>query len=771
MRKSILIGALILFISLSVFIIYRVEKLNKNSIEFLSAIPDNCFLVVGSEKIDAAILKLNETSNVWKNFQKSVQVKENFDDVTSFFSIVTASPSTNFALLFIGNQKKYNSVVLSSNIDPKSDVVISEKKFNNEMYYEYKTKNDLFFVYQFQDFFYSSKNLSAIQDVITSVKSNAFLSDDVVKYFTSKHTSGKDFFVLSNHSLTNDNVKNWVYYDGEISIDNISLIGAYSFKNGLFGEISLHSSLPKKYNYNVNAIDDSLSFASEVGYLQANEGRAILFKLKKSIKYTTLQDRLLQDSANPQKFSLKAAHFNEFFENDWFRSDIIYGIEDVDFVVFSENDILTSTIAFELKNKAFQEEKELVGVVNQHSENAQSDNALLKLLSDSKILLTQQIYFTQDDELFLEKIDISKEGEFKDEQRENYLWQKLVEDGVQQGPFIIKNHRTNNQEILILDKNHQLKLYGINGELKWTKPIGEKIIGDVEQVDILNNKKLQMVFNTSSKLYLVDILGKDVDGFPIASKEKFTNQVSAVDYDKNKNYRFILATEKHLVAYDKMGKKVNGFSHQFANSEVKSQVKHIQISGMDYLVFNDNKGKLYFLNRKGEECHKSASKALSSDVFSSLNLSQNISSSSVYSLDSMGRIVEIKLSEKASYRVKDSSVFNSLLVSHSVKGKNYLIGVKDREINVYSKSGDLLKEISCDFMPLRAQLYLENINKGYLLVQSVNNELFLYSFKTSTFQKAYNNVTAVSNIYDFDGNGKLNFIAVQDNRIICYELD
>ncbi|MFP5470603.1 MAG: hypothetical protein ACLGGV_03330 [Bacteroidia bacterium] len=770
MRKSILIGALILLISLSVFIIYRVEKLNNDSIEFLSAIPDNSFLIIGSEKIDATILKLNETSSIWKNIKQSSQVNKNFDEATSFLNLLDVNLSSKFAIIFSGNKDNYNTIILVSAAQPKHEVSILEKEFNTEIYYEYKLKENTFFVYKFQDFIYASKKLSSIQDVVTTVKSSAFLTSKVVDYFTSKRTSGKDFFVISNNSLTNENFKQWVYYDGEISIDNISLVGAYSLKDRINGQISLQSSLPQKYNYTINAIDDSLSFASEIAYIQTKEGKAVLLKLKKSIKYTLLHDKLIQDSTNPQKFSIKSEYFKEYFEKKWLDSEIIYGIEDVDFAVFSENSALSSAIAFEMKNKSFREEKDLVRLTNQYSDNSQTENAILKLLSDSKILLNQKFYYTNDEHLALEKIELTKESEFAEEQRE-YLWQKVVDSDVLQGPFIIKNHRTNNQEILVVDKNHQLKLYGINGELKWTKPIGEKIIGGLEQVDILNNKKLQILFNTASKLYLIDILGNDVVGFPVASKDHFTNQVAPIDYDKNKNYRFILATNKQLVAFDNMGKKVSGFSHQFAQSEVNSQLRHFQLSGKDYLVFNDAKGKLYFLNRKGEERHKSTSKASLVNVFSTLSLSQNIATSSIYSLDSLGRIVEIKLSEKVHKKIKDSSVLNSLHVSSSVKGKNYLIGIKDREISIYSKSGDLLKEISCDFMPLKAELYLENLQKGRLLVQSVNSELFVYNFKTSSFEKAFNNISAISPISDFDGNGKLNFIAIQDNRIFCYELD
>ena len=306
--------------------------------------------------------------------------------------------------------------------------------------------------------------------------------------------------------------------------------------------------------------------------------------------------------------------------------------------------------------------------------------------------------------------------------------------------------------------------------MKWTKALTGDIIGDVEQVDILNNKRYQLLFNTSSKLYLVDILGRDIDGFPISSNEKITNQVAAIDYENNKNYRFIFATEQRLLAYDKQAKRVDGFQHVLRGHTVTSQLKHFVLSGNDYVVFNASSGKLFFLNRKGEERYNSNANSSAHNVFHTINTQQNLTGSSVFHIDTLGRIVELSLAEQSATTIKDPNVSNKLIVADVAQNKRYFLALKERQVNIYTRTGNLLNEISCEFSPVNGYLFSDNLQTGKLLIHSSNNELYVYDFKQNKFVKALNNVTSTSPIYDIDRSGKANVVVVQNGKLVCYEL-
>ena len=77
----------------------------------------------------------------------------------------------------------------------------------------------------------------------------------------------------------------------------------------------------------------------------------------------------------------------------------------------------------------------------------------------------------------------------------------------------MKNHRTNTLEVLIQDEENSIHLISATGKIKWSKKLEGPIMGKVKQIDVYSNNKWQMLFNTSSKIHLVDINGNEVRRF------------------------------------------------------------------------------------------------------------------------------------------------------------------------------------------------------------------------------------------------------------------
>jgi len=69
-----------------------------------------------------------------------------------------------------------------------------------------------------------------------------------------------------------------------------------------------------------------------------------------------------------------------------------------------------------------------------------------------------------------------------------------------------------------------------------------------------------MVFSTTKKVFVLDRLGRNVEGFPLSFKDRITQAVAVFDYDKNRNYRLLVTQNKSLLMYDGKGKRVKGFS-------------------------------------------------------------------------------------------------------------------------------------------------------------------------------------------------------------------
>src|SRR5690606_27793232 len=114
-----------------------------------------------------------------------------------------------------------------------------------------------------------------------------------------------------------------------------------------------------------------------------------------------------------------------------------------------------------------------------------------------------------------------------------YLWDTQLADAMQGVPHVIYNHRSKSKNILVQDKSNTIYLLTNTGSIQWKKQLNGPIMGHVEQIDIFANGKLQMVCNTQSSLYVIDVLGRDVKGFPVKLKNKASAPFQVFDYEKD----------------------------------------------------------------------------------------------------------------------------------------------------------------------------------------------------------------------------------------------
>jgi hypothetical protein len=169
--------------------------------------------------------------------------------------------------------------------------------------------------------------------------------------------------------------------------------------------------------------------------------------------------------------------------------------------------------------------------------------------------------------------------------------------------YLVNNHRTNDKDYLVQDKKNTLYFITPNGVIKWKKDIENPIVGNVKNIDILGNDKYQLIFNTKNKLYILDVLGRNVENFPVKILDSATANVSIMDYEKDLNFRFLVPTTQGIKSINKQGQIVKGWSQPKQMSEVLVDINHLLINNLDYIQVQDSKGKLYFYNRKGEVRH------------------------------------------------------------------------------------------------------------------------------------------------------------------------
>ena len=166
-------------------------------------------------------------------------------------------------------------------------------------------------------------------------------------------------------------------------------------------------------------------------------------------------------------------------------------------------------------------------------------------------------------------------------------------------PQFVKNHITKQKEIVVQDVNNNLYLISNKGKILWKKQLQGPILGNVEQIDIYKNGRLQLAFATPNRVYVIARNGKDVAPFPAKFNDEITQPLAVFNYDKRKNYRLLVTQGKNVLMYNVQAKIVKGFTFKSANNSILSQPKHFRIGSKDYITIK-TKNKLYILDRIGK---------------------------------------------------------------------------------------------------------------------------------------------------------------------------
>ena len=125
-----------------------------------------------------------------------------------------------------------------------------------------------------------------------------------------------------------------------------------------------------------------------------------------------------------------------------------------------------------------------------------------------------------------------------------------------EGPFVVKDFRNGSTNYLEQRDNNDLRLLNSAKKGVWTIKFDSPLCGSVEQIDYLKNGKLQMLFCSGSKMYLLDRLGRKVGKFPVSLGKEVLLGPNVYDFKGNKEYvAVILHTDNTIAMYNLDGSK------------------------------------------------------------------------------------------------------------------------------------------------------------------------------------------------------------------------
>jgi hypothetical protein len=182
------------------------------------------------------------------------------------------------------------------------------------------------------------------------------------------------------------------------------------------------------------------------------------------------------------------------------------------------------------------------------------------------------------------------------------VWKASLDDDIKGRPFAVKNHRNNTYNIVSFDKNNNMYLFDTDGNRLWKKSISENIQSPVYVVDYYKNGKYQYLFNTKNYLHLIDLLGRNVIGYPRKLRSPATNAIAVFDYEKKKNYRIVVAgSDKKIYNYNIKGNEVSGWTKSQTLNIVNEKMQHLRVNKKDYILTSDKAGRVKIVNRLGKE--------------------------------------------------------------------------------------------------------------------------------------------------------------------------
>ncbi len=542
--------------------------------------------------------------------------------------------------------------------DSLSNYIEETITYKNKSIIKSKLNNNTFYSTVIDSMFFASSSKKIVDDAF--LNSNTTIELEKIYNTISKDKSLsiiiesenkfiKSFFI--EDSISFNNFSNYLAIDTDISQDEILISGITKakdssksliniFKNNLpqenqiqnitpsnsdgfmsftFSDYNLFETNLKKFNRKDSIVSSTLfDNITEVGVIYEDEKHAVILN---SIDVIATKDALLSELSTIDSY--RQIDIFNFSEPDLFSNTLFplitsnnatkYCVLD-NFFVFADNLEMLQNIIANYQNKTTLSEQSYFKDIK---ENLSDESSLLTIVNPSilKAILNKNL---QDNSNYnLNKYNASALQFIYDTNfaHVNGIIKKAKTRGYQNSisevfnikldadllnlPQFVTNHITKQKEIVVQDVNNRLYLISNKGKVLWKKQLQGAVIGNIEQIDIYKNGRLQLAFATPNRVYVIDRNGKDVAPFPAKFNDKITQPLSVFDYDKKKNYRLLITQGKNVLMYDVKAKIVNGFTFKSANKNILTQPNHFRMSGKDYLTFK-TEDKLYILDRTGK---------------------------------------------------------------------------------------------------------------------------------------------------------------------------
>lgn len=143
----------------------------------------------------------------------------------------------------------------------------------------------------------------------------------------------------------------------------------------------------------------------------------------------------------------------------------------------------------------------------------------------------------------------------------------------------------------------EIRAYDLTGVLMGKSPLLTTDFIRFELLDLENDDKKEVAIFTKKGLKVFNHNAGEIRDMSVPGG--ITGGM-VVNYDQQYDYRFFLTGGKKILCYNEAGNVVNGWQFAGSQSTLTGDALYGQFNGKDYLVFDDQNGQHYTLNRRGD---------------------------------------------------------------------------------------------------------------------------------------------------------------------------
>ena len=670
----------------------------------------------------------------------------------------------------IGNKKKYKFVTKKNNINIESE---SKLLVENSI-----RKSNLVFKEK-------SSDLKKLYN-ISSSEIALFISNNFKSYIENEE-------LLSLFNITK--LSNWIQYDIDLNQNGLTLNGLAFQNDSIPKEISYLNGIKSSKSNFTNIIPNNFSDFQRIGFnyykylenfeknesikkINALKKDSILFEINEfgllknkldSILLVNFEDKLFlnneiiknsEDSYNYRSYKVHKLRNPIIdyrylkFINYKLKQNYASVIEDKLVISKSENSLEkliinisnSSTIINENKfNQAFKEIPEKSNYLKVYD----LKNSKIKTLESINISKEKFPYLINhirlDDNIIYNSFSTVKSVEENKKNGINLDFSFKIDNPINLTPKFVTNYITKKKEIITQDINNILYLISLDGKLIWKENIGSRIIGEIYQVDLYKNGRLQYAFNTENNFQIIDKNGNLVKKI----NNKNSLGLTVFDYDKVKNYRFLLFDNEIKILDSKM-KNVKGFNKKNINGIQRKNPKHFRIGKKDYLIFNIN-NKLKITDRRGNIRIKNDLNNIENEIFLNRNSFTTIDSkNNIVKINNKGLITKKPLPSKSKYlftanknnfvhvneniltingktsELKFGNYTNPIIFNNKQKDNISLTDKDEKLIYLFDSNSDLVPNFPV-FGSSKIDLFENRNSIKYITSIGESNEILVYS--------------------------------------------